>query len=53
MTNITEKDIELAREAIETAKQFVPVRFAQVHDRLAYALEQLSKSEQQEEPEDE
>jgi hypothetical protein len=53
MTNITEKDLELAREAIETAKQFVPVRFAQVHDRLSYALERLSKSGQQEETEDE
>jgi hypothetical protein len=50
---MTKDKIELAREAIETAKQFVPVRFAQVHDRLAYALEQLSKSGQQEEPEDE
>lgn len=43
MTNITEKDLKLAREAIETAKQFVPVRFAQVHDRLTYALEQLAE----------
>ena len=46
-----EKRIDLAREAIEMAKQLVPVRFVQVHDRLTYALEQLSAPES-EVPED-
>jgi hypothetical protein len=40
---MTKDKIKLAREAIETAKQFIPVRFVQVHDRLAYALEQLAE----------